>query len=329
MPPEDTLESSAAEVAADIASKSAASTVVEPSPKVETPSEEVIETPSPSKEFIEKFKTSTGIDLSEKYADDDAATKGLSEAFRMVGQRSTEAENWKRFAEAAAGHEDEIKLILEGKRPATSQPESAPKGEEPWTPKSFDELRLLATKIFDENGAVRSNVDQRLVNRYADANQKLQETAFELAFAPDKVREKLMGTVKQELLAETAKISEAKMTEQQLAVEMQNITDKHAEKLFVDGNREQYTPFGQQVLDEWNELLETGAQPAPKTYRKAIKTILDKQPKPNPTKPTNPNAVHKPALAPAITNEVEFSENYGLVDLFRDIQSGKRKDLTR
>lgn len=323
MPPEETLESIASDVAAEKAKD--AEPVVDSQTADNPPKTTDNPTDAENKAFIERLKTATGIDLSGKYDNDDAALKGLSEAYKLVGQRNEDADRWKQFTEIAAGKEEEIQEVLRGTKKASSPPEPVrQENDENWTPKTYEEIRLLAKSIFDENGAIRADADKRLVNRYTSASQRLQETAFELAFSPEKVREKLLGSVKDEILKEATKASEERLESQRIAAEMKAISDKHADKLYVNGQRdaEHLSEFGRQVKSEFDELIDTGSSAGPKTLQKAIKIVTDRQPRPNPTRPSNPNSGHKATVAPTDDKgpslEDRFRKGLTLADLLME-----------
>jgi len=276
---------------------------------------------------LDQLAELTGLDLSP-YQDTQSALKGLAEAKRLVGVKNEAAERWNALTELPREQQEAIVAILKGEQPS-QEPSQEPTQGSPISPQSFEEYELLQKQVYDEQGNVRQNVDPTKVSALQKLDRGMRESLLKLATDPaayfKEHFQSLGKELREEVLKETQTVQEKKLEEQRVMTEIRSIEEQHAKQLYVDGNvkSRSFTPFGEKVKAEFDDLMSGGYSDAAKALRKAISAVQASVPRPSGTKKVTSNGQRKPGVAVPPKKGLDldkfFEEGGNLVSLAKEL----------
>jgi len=274
---------------------------------------------------LEQLAELTGLDLSP-YQDTQSALKGLAEAKRLVGVKNEAAERWNALTELPREQQEAIVAILKGEQPSQAPPQEPSQGT-PITPQSFEEYELLQKQVYDEQGNVRQNVDPSKVSALQKLDRGMRESLLKLATDPASYLKEhfqsLGKELREEVLKETQTVQEKKLEEQRVMTEIRSIEEQHAKQLYTDAKNRTFTPFGEKVKAEFDDLMSGGYSDAAKALRKAISVVQASAPRPNGTKKVTSNGQRKPGVAVPPKKGLDldkfFEEGGNLVSLAKEL----------
>jgi len=255
--------------------------------------------------------------------------KGLAEAKRLVGVKNEAAERWNALTELPREQQEAIVAILKGEQPSQDVPSQEPSKGTPISPQSFEEYELLQKQVYDEQGNVRQNVDPSKVSALQKLDRGMRESLLKLATDPaayfKEHFQSLGKELREEVLKETQTVQEKKLEEQRVMTEIRSIEEQHAKQLYVDGNvkSRSFTPFGEKVKAEFDDLMSGGYSDAAKALRKAISAVQASVPRPSGTKKVTSNGQRKPGVAVPPKKGLDldkfFEEGGNLVSLAKEL----------
>lgn len=154
-------------------------------------------------EFIERIREQHGLDLSDKYADDDAAIKGLVEASRKIGERDEKAKRWDQFSP----YQSEFAEFLRAKRQGGTDEGHRPGGEEPkpedppWKIPPWREEWNAYIVTDSETGqrSFRDDTPQHVRDEILERGRRQLRLETMLKNEPDKLFEPLLQAKEKEL----------------------------------------------------------------------------------------------------------------------------------
>jgi len=259
-------------------------------PPVATPADDA------SQSFLARVKETTGQDLSEKYANDEEAMKGLIEAHKLVGQRSESARNWDQLTEHLAGREEAFRDFLEDK-PVTPPVAAAPGDNGQNLPETYEEYLLLQSQVYDETGGVRKNADPAMVAKERAASQLLQKRMYEQAANQKKALEPFAEELTQRVLQQATQATQQLTVAQQANADLAAVEQKHAELLFPGGDVTQgFTAQGDKVRTYLQKLEAAGMPRSAEALEIAVAHVLAEQPRPKGTRTAPQRGASQPAV---------------------------------
>jgi len=270
-----------------------------------------------------------GSNVTAKYKDDAAFMRGMGEAQRMLGQRNTEAEQFRALQSRFPSQEAFNAFVRGEQQPAAAeQPQPSAPAADP-APATFDQSQVWTAQI-NAARAAGKEPSAELVQKLADYGEWVNRNASSLLGAP---LEYLKPFIDPYLAEREQRQQQAFQQAQQQQAEaarrgqqfVQFFT-QNKDWMFVGGDlvRRELTPNGQR-LEAWYTYFlspgqENGNEPRAldRAYDKlrveAAQQQAQQQPQPA-VQPVKPQALHKPAVAAAPAPDVQEQYNKDLESL--------------
>ena len=247
--------------------------------------------PGDDAEWLRETGTKIGLDLT-KYKTRDAALTGLASAAKKVGERDQYAQFARELLTQYSGREHELEAILQGRQPAQAAPAAAPTDDLPKTPEEAELLRSQVRTDDDGNLVAVKGAPANALSRYERYSQELSKRLHLALFNPK-------GFFKDQMGIDPEAQNQQWQQQLQMTVaqrEQQDWVDRHADELWVDGNREfGHSPLGAAAQEIWESF---GAVQSTRQWEAALNAARRAMPKVTPRKPTQA-ARHRPTTAPA------------------------------
>ena len=229
--------------------------------------------------FLAYLKAEHQLDLSEKFADETEAVKGLVEAYKLVGRRDDDARWAKQVRQAIAGRERDFEAFLSGQgqaqEPTRQQPAQGAPGEMP----DFNEYRFLSQKIRSQEATPQETaLFQRVSEDYA-------RRAYDL------VRQFDLKGISQSVQQQVAVALQQYQQQQAMA----SWDAQNASAIYAEGKPDAgFTPLGARFVEIYGEL--TSMPDGVEKANHAMRLAKAEMPKPKQTRPPSPHARHQAAL---------------------------------
>lgn len=277
---------------------------------------------NPVGDFVQSFNELTGMELDGDYDDVESAKQAIADKFGNSDSSSDDATNWQNLMDAAREDPKVLDLLqnaIKGESPDdTPPPKKAPATSggngEVTMPRSMDELQLWRSQLYDDEGRLRKDADQGVVDRMTAFNDKMQEVLFNLVSDPDKVLSPSIDKMKKELQDTSRSELQQQESNRKMQQEYESITNEYSDKLFIDGDRTKLTAYGKGVREAYGSLLDDGMPESPKAYRRALRDAADAVTPPQKILKPSSRAGRKPATQPATHDtfdEEEFFQKGG------------------
>jgi len=259
------------------------------------------ETPSPESgdeelsdedaKLLQRMEELTGYQLSDRYTSSEEALRGLGHAIKLLGQRDEDAQFGRSLREK---YGDQIEALLAKASNEATPPR--PEAADTSLPSSYDAYEAIheaATLRAKEPGYENDPVYQRGV----EASRLLARRSFEVISQFDALQKEVTELHKQ--LDTQQQSSQATSAQQAEASWWQ----AYQGEMCQEGNWEKLTPLAKRTLqiaqsDDHCKFLMTSLGPQAALDVARAKALAD-QPRPKPTKPVSPHAIHQPGVAPS------------------------------
>jgi hypothetical protein len=240
----------------------------------------------------------TGYNASAKYRNDYDFLRGMAEAQRMLGQRNVDAELG-RSVRGKFQSQEELAKFLQGE-PETPAPKPA---ESPVLPAdSFEQVRLWQQQIATAQAAGQEPPADAVRNLEV-VSERMQRLMFDLAKDPSKVLAPVLESYTPQIQQQLQQQQQQQEAQKQQADWIGKFEE--ANKDWLTGGKpvtpDTLTPEGHRFMQHVHAEQQRGRSPAEALYYGKLAFIAERQsqPAPTPTAAVKPQAVHKPAVAPA------------------------------
>lgn len=244
--------------------------------------------PDDDAQLLQRMDELTGYRLSERYTSTDEALRGLGHALKMLGQRDEDAQFGRSLREK---YGDRLEAIL--KEAPASAPAETPGSPLPDSYDAYESLRDAAHIRSKEPGYESDPVYRRGV----EATRALAQRTFDTIKQFEGLQEQV-GELRQQL--ESQQQTYQATSSQQAEVSWWHA---HQDEMCQKGDWKALTPLAKRIVETIQSDEDCQALAQSRGPQAALDVarakVLASQPKPKPTKPVSPHAVHQPGVAPS------------------------------
>lgn len=150
-------------------------------------------------DLLSRFREKYGVDLSNKYTDDEQLMRGLVNAYQTVGKRDEDALRWRSFSQDPEAFIRQWGYARAEELVRDHQTQQVPESDVP----EYDPAWQSQIERDPETGAivgVRPGSDPTILAKIRKAEDFFSKRQLELAFSPEKVLEPLLKQREEEII---------------------------------------------------------------------------------------------------------------------------------